>query len=74
VPEAFDAGCEALLRGGAAAELLHWTSRTQQGLIAAARRRHDLRFSLVGLELWGRLVVRGEKPDALAAELLAAAR
>jgi hypothetical protein len=27
---------------------------------------------LVGLELWARLYLRGEKPDALASELLAA--
>ena len=36
-----------------------------------ARRREGLRFLLVGLELWGRIYLRGEKPDALASELLA---
>ena len=71
MPGAFDVGSEALLRGGVAGELLHWSQRTQQALIPRARRREGLRFSLVGLELWGRLYLRGEKPDALASELLA---
>ena len=33
--------------------------------------REGLRFTLVGLELWARIYLRGEKPDALASELLA---
>jgi len=73
VPFELDAGSEALLAGGAAAELLHWSRRTQTRLIALAKRRGPLRFSLVGLELWGRIYLRGEKPDALASELLAQA-
>jgi asparagine synthase (glutamine-hydrolysing) len=71
MPADYDSGCEALLAGGAAAELLHWTERTQQGLIPLLSRRDHLRFSLVGLELWARIYLRGEKPDALAGELLA---
>ena len=73
MPGAFDVGSEALLHGGAAGELLQWTQRTQQALIPLSRRSEGLRFSLVGLELWGRLYLRGEKPDALASELLALA-
>jgi len=73
MPGAFDAGSEALLHAGVAGELLHWTQRTQQALIPLARHNEGLRFSLVGLELWGRLYLRGEKPDALASELLALA-
>jgi asparagine synthase (glutamine-hydrolysing) len=71
MPEAFDAGCEALLAGGAAGELLHWTERTQRNLMETARRHDGLRFTLLGLELWGRIYLRGDKPDALAGELLA---
>jgi hypothetical protein len=71
MPADYDAGCEALLAGGAAGELLHWTERTQQGLIPLLSRREHLRFALVGLELWARIYLRGEKPDALAGELLA---
>ncbi len=71
MPADYDVGCEALLAGGAAGELLHWTERTQQALISHLRRRNHLRFALVGLELWARLYLRGEKPDALAGELLA---
>ena len=73
MPRAFDVGSEALLAGGVAGELLHWTERTQRSLIPLARRRQGLRFALVSLELWGRLYLRGEKPDALASELLACA-
>jgi asparagine synthase (glutamine-hydrolysing) len=70
IPDEFDAGCEALLAGGAAGELLRWTDRTRQAMVHAARHQAALRFSLLGLELWGRLYLRGEKPDALASELL----
>jgi len=73
IPGAFDVGSEALLQGGVAGELLHWTQRRQEALIPLARHNQGLRFSLVGLELWGRLYLRGEKPDALASELLALA-
>jgi hypothetical protein len=71
MPGDFDLGCEALLAGGAAGELLHWTRRTQQELMPMLQRRDQLRFALVGLELWGRIHLRGEKPDALVDELLA---
>ncbi len=73
LPDEFDVGSEALLRDGVASELLHWSRRTQASLIPLARQRQGLRFSLVGLELWGRLYLRGEKPDALASELVALA-
>ena len=36
MPADFDLGSEALLAGGAAGELLHWTDRTQQALIPLA--------------------------------------
>jgi asparagine synthase (glutamine-hydrolysing) len=71
MPADFDLGCEALLAGGAAGELLRWTDRQQQALIPLVRHREGLRFLLLGLELWGRIYLRGEKPDALASELLA---
>jgi len=71
MPHAYDVGSEALLAGGAAGELLHWTDRTRQRLIGMVRYREGLRVALVGLELWARLYLRGEKPDALASELLA---
>lgn len=73
IPGAFDIGSEALLHGGMAGELLHWSQRTQEALIALAGSDADLRLALVGLELWGRLYLRHEKPDALAGELLALA-
>ncbi len=73
MPGAFDVGSEALLRGGVASELLHWSQRAQEAIIPRARHDEGLRFSLVGLELWGRLYLRGEKPDALASELVALA-
>jgi hypothetical protein len=68
----FSSEPQALLAGGVASELLRWTERTQQSLIPLARHRHSLRFALVSIELWGRLYLRGEKPDALASALLAA--
>jgi asparagine synthase (glutamine-hydrolysing) len=73
IPGAFDVGSEVLLHGGVAGELLRWSRVTQQAVTALAAHDEDLRFALVGLELWGRLYLRGEKPDALAGELLALA-
>jgi asparagine synthase (glutamine-hydrolysing) len=74
MPAEFDAGSEQLLRGGVAAELFDWTARTRDGLVSMLRRDERLRFPLVSVELWGRIHLRGEKPEALAEQLLAAAR
>ena len=74
MPPGFDAGCESLLHGGAAGELLHWTDATRNAMILASQRDHPLRFLLVGFELWARLTLRGDSPENLSEELLAAAR
>lgn len=74
MPSGFDAGCEALLHGGAAGELLHWTEATRHAMVQIAQRDDKLRFLLVGLELWARHALGGEPPAALAEELLVAAR
>jgi len=74
MPPSFDAGCEALLLGGSAAELLHWTGPTARAMVEAAGRDDRLRLLLVGLELWARIALQGEMPETLAEELLAAAR
>jgi asparagine synthase (glutamine-hydrolysing) len=73
VPPSFDAGSESLLLGGAAGELLHWSESTRREMVGIAGRNAALRFLLVGLELWGRQAFRGETPEALAGQLLAAA-
>lgn len=74
MPNTFDAGCESLLRGGAAAGLLHWTDATQKAMEQEARRDSNLRFLLVGLELWARISLAGDKPEELSEELVAATR
>ena len=74
MPPDFDAGCEALLDGGAAGELLHWTESTRRAVTLVAARDPKLRFQLVGLELWARIAFRGEDPGELAEELHAAVR
>ncbi len=71
VPGAFDVGSEVLLQGGVAGDLLRWSRRTQEAVISLAGHDAELRFALVGLELWGRLYLRHETPEALAGELLA---
>lgn len=71
MPPAFDKGCEALLRGGATGELLHWTESVQQAMIQTSQHNQQLRFLLVGFELWARLTFRTDKPENLAEELLA---
>ena len=73
MPPGFDAGCETLLLGGAAGELLHWTESTREAMILASQRDDQLRFLLVGFELWARLTLRGDSPENLSEELLAVA-
>jgi len=73
VPGDYDAGSEALLRAGAAGELLHWTTSTRQALVDLAKHDSRLRFLLVGVELWSRLTFHGDNPVNLAEELIATA-
>jgi asparagine synthase (glutamine-hydrolysing) len=74
MPPAFDDGCEVLLQGGTAGELLHWTESVKQSMIKACRYDQQLRFLLVGFELWARVNFGAEKPENLAEELLAIKR
>jgi len=71
MPPAFDDGCEVMLQGGAAGDLLHWTKTVQQFMVQACRYNQQLRFLLVGFELWARINFDAEKPENLAEELLA---
>lgn len=73
LPGSFDVGSEALLKGGAAADLLHWTAATTNAMVEVAQRDAKLRFLLVGVELWSRLTFHGKRPQDLAEELIAAA-
>ncbi|MCF8110970.1 MAG: asparagine synthase (glutamine-hydrolyzing) [Desulfobacteraceae bacterium] len=70
MPPGFDAGAEKLLLKGAMSELIRWSDSAMQAIITAARRDHQLRFLLVGFELWAQLNMYGATPEALSEELL----
>jgi len=74
MPSAFDAGCETMLEGGAVRDLLRWTKATQDTMVMEARRDPNLRFLLVGLELWARIAINHEEVKVLSEELLACAQ
>lgn len=72
VPIAYDLGTESLLRGGAAGSLLRWTAAVERSMVEACRPDPNLRFHLVGLELWARMALGGDRPGQLGDKLLGA--
>ena len=73
VPSSHHRGSSALLRDGALADLFGWTRAAADDLVPRIEREHKSRFAIVSAELWARIFVRNERPDALAERLLAAA-
>ncbi len=72
VPTDNHAGSSALLYDGALADLFRWTRAAAKDLVPRIERQHDSRFAIVSAELWARIFVRGERPQALAERLMAA--
>jgi hypothetical protein len=58
-----------LLEDGALPDLLRWTSSMRAALPARLEVHAPLRDRFVALEIWARLFVRGEAPEAVGALL-----
>ena len=72
IPGGHHVGTTEILRGGVVHELLRWTSEAAADLIPRIEADAVARTYFVGLEIWARIFVRGERPDAVAERLLAA--
>ena len=59
-----------LLRDGMVAELLKWERRSTPLIIERAVQEPYVLLTLVGMELWARIFLRGESPEDLGEELL----
>ena len=59
-----------LLKDGIAAELFKWGPQEAQLIIERASRAPTVLHNLLGLEVWGRIFLRGESPDQLGEALL----
>ena len=71
IPGSHHEGTAALLHDGLVASLLRWDRAAQTDLVPRIARDPIARPQFVGLELWGRLFLRGERATALADALLA---
>lgn len=69
----YSRGSEALLGGGLLRELMRWSTDETRALQALAATDTPSRLRLAGMELFMRLYAGGERADALAGRLLAAA-
>jgi asparagine synthase (glutamine-hydrolysing) len=68
----FSSGTQGLLAGGVLAELMEWPSNVTQE-ITASLTDSDLRYHIVGLELWARMFFAGEDAATLSSKLIALA-
>lgn len=71
IPASHHRGTSALLAGGVVPDVFGWTRRAQEDLLPRIEANGAARMQFVGLEIWGRLLLRGERPDAVAERLLA---
>ncbi len=71
LPDGHHRGTSALLRGGAVADLFGWTSEATDDLVPRIEADASLRAQMTGLEIWLRIVARGERADVIADRLLA---
>jgi asparagine synthase (glutamine-hydrolysing) len=71
IPDAHHRGTTALLRGGAVPELLRWPAAAEADLVPRLESQPLARHQWVGLEIWARIFVRGERPEDVAERLLA---
>lgn len=73
VPAFFWAGTAQLIQDGALAEAMQWSSATTKDILAVLDTDGDLRFQLVGIDLWLRMAFGGETPAVLGEKLAAVA-
>ena len=73
MPDGFSQGTQYLLAGGMLAELLKWTANNTQEIVSLLGKKGQLRFHLVGLELWLRIFFGREAPATLGERLTALA-
>lgn len=71
-PVAMDTFTRALpmLKRGMAAEIFKWGASETDSIIGKVAKTPQIAFNLLGVEIWARLYLRGEKPEVLGDELL----
>ena len=74
MPSAYTAGTERMLLGGLLADQLQWSNATTEFVVDDLRHDIDLRFLMVGTEIWLRQQWGNETSDAIGERLLALAR
>jgi asparagine synthase (glutamine-hydrolysing) len=74
IPSAYTDGTERILLGGLLAEQLQWSRATTEFVVDDLRHDIDLRFLMVGTEIWLRQQFGSETSDAIGEKLLAQAR
>jgi len=71
VPSNYHAGTEGLLVGGMLAEQFGWTPATTSAIVSELAQETNLKFFVVGLELWLRLYIGNENAEELGERLIA---
>jgi len=74
MPSAYTEGTERILLGGLLPDQLQWSRATTGFIIDDLRHDVDLRFIMVGTEIWLRQHFGNETSDAIGEKLLALAR
>jgi asparagine synthase (glutamine-hydrolysing) len=74
IPSAYTDGTERLLLGGLLADQLHWSRATTEFIVDDLRHDIDLRFLMVGTEIWLRQQFGSETSDGIGEKLLAHVR
>ena len=74
IPSAYTEGTERILLGGLLADQLQWSSTTTEFMVDDLRHDIDLRFLMVGTEIWLRQQFRSETSEAIGEQLLSHAR
>ena len=74
IPGAYTAGTERILLGGLLADQLQWSKATTDFIVDDLRHDIDLRFLLVGTEIWLRQQFGNEGSDAIGEKLVAGIR
>lgn len=74
MPSGYTAGTERMLLGGLLADHLQWSRATTELIVDDLTHDIDLRFLLVGTEIWLRQQFGGEASDAIGEKLLALVR